>query len=182
MDEQPEKTDLSTIAWKAVDLVENSIRSLHPERRAIMPSILNLPGKWVASYSTGVLAILYLNNAQIERVVECNNKNINPFAGFIAPEGIGSPVAINVSGTNNVFVSNSIANMYSFKVSPEASFIVLNHTQELTDSSGEKMQYTVDLALVLGLREKETWDSLAVRLLQLFDYFEVVWLRDHGTA
>jgi hypothetical protein len=75
-----------------------------------------------------------------------------------------------------------VSNIYSFKVSPEASLIALNHTQELHDISGKEIKFTVDIAFVLGLRENETWDSIAVRILQLYDYFVLVWLRDHGTA
>ena len=61
--------------------------------------------------------------------------------------------------------------MYSFSVSPGSSFIILDHIQEGKDREQNEIKYEVDFALVLGVYENESWDSIADRLLRLFDTF-----------
>jgi len=125
----------------------------------------------MAIHNESILALFYLTPQELERVVKCQNSRINPFAGLFALEEEQKPVAIRVEGANNIFASNKVANMYSFSVSPGSSFIILDHIQEGKDREQNEIKYEVDFALVLGVYENESWDSIADRLLRLFDTF-----------
>jgi hypothetical protein len=128
-----------------------------------------MDGHWVVVHNKLILAIFYLTPDQFKRVVECEKKDINPFAGLFSLDESQKPVAIHVSGSNNVFASNTVTNMYSFGITPGGSIIILDHIQIGKDQDGKNIEYKVDLSFVLGLRENETWDAIATRLLQLFD-------------
>lgn len=125
----------------------------------------------MAFYNNSFLALFYLTPQELERVVRFQNNKMNPFTGLFALEESQKPVAIRVEGSNNTFTSNRVMNMYSFSVDPNASFIILDHIQEGKDEKGNAIKYKVDFALVLGMSPDEEWDSLAIRIIRLFDTF-----------
>ncbi len=92
----------------------------------------------MAVHNESILALFFLTPQELKRVVDCQNKAINPFAGLLAFQEDQKPVAIQVKGANNIFASNRVANMYSFSTSPGSSFIILDHVQEGKDQQGVK--------------------------------------------
>jgi hypothetical protein len=170
--------EMKTIAQNAIKSVEKFFRELNREEQSYLPSLLKTPGRWMANYDNTALGIFFLNNSALERVIEYQNNGWNPFPGLLIGESQkpeGSPVAIFVSGSCNFFSSNRISNMFSFCVSPGASFTVLDHFQEINDSSGQEFKYLVDLAFVLGIHRGEKWSSVESRLSELLNNSLRVW-------
>jgi len=65
--------------------------------------------------------------------------------------------------------------MFAFCVKPGASFTVVDHFQEIRDSSGMEFKYQVDLSFVLGIHHEEDWESVKTRLVELLDHSLNVW-------
>lgn len=169
---------MKIIASKAIKFVEDFFSCLGTGERAYLPPVLRSPGTWMVSYDKTALGIFFLDKSSLRRVTEYQNKGWHPFPGFLIGEDQRppeSPVAIKVSGSCNLFSSNSISNMFGFCVSREASFTVVDHFQEIRDASGQEFKYQVDLAFVLGIRPEEDWSSVEPRLSELINHTMTVW-------
>ncbi len=166
------------IASNAINFAEELFSRLRIKEPTSLPPILKSPGTWMAVYDKTALGIFFLNKSSMQRVIEYQKKGWQPFPGFLIGEDqkpADSPVAIKVSGSCNLFSSNRTSNMFAFCVSPGASFTVVDHFQEIRDSSGQEFRYHVDLAFVLGIRQEEDWLSVQSRLSELLNHAIRVW-------
>lgn len=169
---------MKKIASDAIKLVEDFFARLSNEEKAALPPVLKTIGKWMATYDNSTLGIFFLNNPSLKRVVEYQNKGWHPFPGFLISEDqkpANSPVAIAISGSCNFFSSNRTSNMFAFCVRSGASFTVVDHFQEIRDSSGQEFRYQVDLAFVLGILPGEDWPSVESRLTELLNHSLNIW-------
>lgn len=172
--------EMKTIASNAIKFVEQFFSSLPSEERTCLPPVLRSPGRWMASYDKTALGIFFLSESSIKRVAEYQNKGWHPFPGFLVGEDqkpARSPVAIKAGGSCNLFSSNRTSNMFAFCVTPGASFTVVDHFQEIRDSSGQEFRYQVDLAFVLGIEREEDWSTAKYRLSELLQHTLAVWRR-----
>ena len=170
--------EMKRIASDAITLVAVFFSRLRVEKPTSLPPILKSPGTWMAAYDKTALGIFFLNESSMQRVIEYQKKGWQGFPGFLIGEDqkpADSPVAIKVSGSCNLFSSNRTSNIVAFCVSPGASFTVVDHFQEIRDSSGEEFKYHVDLAFVLGIRQEEDWLSVKSRLSELLNHSIKVW-------
>lgn len=169
----------SNLANQAVKYVEDFINNLVQEGKPYLPIILKKNGRWVANYTGYVMGIFFLSEEKFKEVVENQNKGLPPFPGFLISEELKpatDATAILISGACNYFDSNRTINMWAFTVKPGASFTVVNHYHEITDSStGRRFKFSVDLAFVLGLQKDEQWPDLKARLIELLSYTEENW-------
>jgi hypothetical protein len=170
--------EMKNIASNAIKLVAGFFAGVKHGDRPSLPPVLKTPGRWIASYDNSTLGIFFLNEGALQRVTEYQNRGWPPFPGFLIsddqrPEG--SPVAITISGSCNFFSSNRTSNMFAFCVKPGASFTVVDHFQEIRDSSGMEFKYQVDLSFVLGIHHEEDWESVKTRLVELLDHSLNVW-------
>jgi len=169
---------MKTIASNSIKLVARFFAEVTGEARNYLPPVLGTPGNWMASYDNHTLGIFFLDSESLKRVTAFQNKGWPPFPGFLishATRPPGSPVAIEISGSCNVFSSIRAENMFSFSVKPGASFVVVDHFQEIKDSSGQEFKYKVDLAFVLGIIEDESWEKIQVRLGDLLRHSLDAW-------
>lgn len=172
------KNATKKIASKAIDQVKKFFDGLGVEERKFLPPTLKKPGTWIAQYDEAMIGIFYLTKSELKRVTSNQNKGFPAFPGFIVSEDkkpAGTPVAVAISGSCNLFSSNHTTNMYAFSVKAGASFIVVDHFQEIRDSSGEEFRYRVDLAFVIGIHQKEGWQKLEKRLSELLNHAMEVW-------
>ncbi len=167
----------ANISKSAIQLIEAYLHSLNAEDSAALPKIFQKVGKWIAVHDQSILSIFYLDPSDQNKIVEFQKKGWNPFPAFFVPTGQDGPVAFRMGGTNGFFNSNRVSNMYAFKVQPGASFTVSGHFQEVTAPSGEKIQYKISLAFVLGLNENEQWESIEKRLKSLLENTMQNWKR-----
>lgn len=171
---------MNGIASKAINFVKKFFSRLKNEERTSLPTVLKSPGTWMAVCDKAVLGIFFLNESSIQRVTDYQNKGWHPFPGFLISEdqnSANSPVGIAISGSCNFFSSNRTTNMFAFCVKPGASFTVVDHFQEIRDSSGQEFKYQVDLAFVLGIVPNEDWSSVQSRLSELLNHSLKVWFK-----
>lgn len=168
--------EMKTIASNAIKFVENFFSRLGGEQKTFLPPVFESSGTWMANYQRSALGIFFLNRASLKRVVEYQNKGLHPFPGLLTSEG-GTPIAIKVTGSCNLFSSNRISNMFAFWVAPSSSFTVVNHFQEIKDPSDREFKYQVDLAFVLGIQGEEDWSSVESRLSELLNYTMDFWCK-----
>lgn len=169
---------MKSIAASSIKFVAHFFAALAGTDRNCLPPVLRTPGHWVASYDDYTLAIYFLDKEALKRVTDFQNKGWPPFPGFLMSDTTrpsGSPVAVQISGSCNVFSSNRTTNMFSFSVKQGASFVVVDHFQEIKDSSGQEFKYKVDLAFVLGINNNESCEGLRVRLSDLLQHSLEVW-------
>ncbi len=168
------------IASKAIDYVKGFFDTFEVEEKESFPSILNKPGSWMAQYDDGMIGIFFLTKSELKRATQYQNRGYPAFPGFIVSKDkrpSDAPVAISISGSCNYFSSNHTTNMYSFVVEAGASFTVVDHFQEIKDTSGEEFKYHVDLAFVIGFQQNEGWEKVKKRLSKLLNYTIEVWRR-----
>jgi hypothetical protein len=169
---------MKSIASSSIKFVAHFFADLAGTDRNCLPPVLRTPGHWIASYDDQSLAIYFLDKDSLKRVTDFQNKGWPPFPGFLISDATrppGSPVAVAISGSCNVFSSIRTINMFSFLVKPGASFVVVDHFQEIKDLSGQEFKYKVDLAFVLGIINDESWEGLRVRLSNLLQHSLKVW-------
>ena len=166
------------IALKAIDHVKGFFDSLGVEERKSLPPILKKSGTWMAQYDEGSIGIFFLTKSELERATKNQNKGFPAFPGFIVSEDrkpAGAPVAVAISGSCNFFSSNHTTNMYAFSVEAGASFTVVDHFQEIRESSGEEFRYRIDLAFVIGIQQMEGLQKVEKRLSELLNHTMEVW-------
>ena len=169
---------MKNIATNAIALANKFFAEIKHQDEITLPSVLNSPGRWVASYDKSTLGVFYLDQDELKRVTKYQNNGWPPFPGFFISEKnrpSGSTVAVSIGGTCNIFSSNRTSNMFAFCVKPGASFTVIDHFQEIKDVSGQEFKYKVDLAFIIGIAQEESWESIEKRLLELFEHSLNVW-------
>ncbi|MFH1146746.1 MAG: hypothetical protein V1736_03465 [Pseudomonadota bacterium] len=172
------QAQMKSIASNGIKLVAHFFADLTGVDRNCLPPVLRTPGHWMASYDNHTLGIFFLDRGSLKRVTDFQNKGWPPFPGFLISDATrppGSPVAVEISGSCNVFSSIRTTNMFTFSVKPGASFVVVDHFQEIKDSSGQEFKYKVDLAFILGIIENESWEDLQIRLADLLQHSLKVW-------
>jgi hypothetical protein len=172
------KDAIKEIVPKAIDHVKGFFDSLGVEESKSLPPILKKTGTWMAQYDQATIGIFFLTKPELERATNNQNKGYPAFPGFIVSvdnRPAGAPVAVDISGSCNFFSSNHTTNMYAFSVEPGASFTVIDHFQEIRDSSGEEFRYRVDLAFVIGIHQGEGWQKAEKRLSELLNHTMEVW-------
>lgn len=169
---------MKQLASHAINLVSNFFSRCKGQVDVVLPPVLRKPGKWVAFYDDSTLGVFYLTNKEIKRVTKYQNNGWPPFPGFFISDKRRpkpSRVAIAISGECNLFSSNRTKNMFSFSVSPGASFTVVDHYQEIKDISGKEFKYKVDLAFVLGIIAGESLENVEKRILELLNHSMNAW-------
>jgi len=132
----------------------------------------------MAQYDDATIGIFFLTKSELQRATNYQNRGFPAFPGFVVSESrkpASVPVAVDIGGSCNVFSSNHTTNMYAFSVKPGASFTVVDHFQEIRDSSGEEFKYPIDLAFVLAISQKEQWPDVEGRLSELLNHTMSVW-------
>jgi len=168
------------IARQALQYVENFFGGFTGEEKAVLPKILKSHDvRWMVTYEGSTLGIYPQTRADLERSVEYNNMGLPSFPGFTISEDEipdGAPVAITASGSCLFYSSNYTANMFAFSVLPGCSLAVVDHFHEvIVSSSGDKLEYHVDLAFILGIDQGEQWDHVKLRLHELLNHTMGVW-------
>ncbi len=164
----------------AMRLVDRFFASLSGPDKELVPSVLNSPGTWMASYDEWTLGVFFLDKRQKEIVEERQEREWPPFPGFFISKGNmpdGAKAAFGIEGHHSYLSSNHTSNLFALSVSPGSSCIVMDHFHEIRDSSGEEFKYQVALAFVLGISKAETWADIEVRLSELLKYGMSVWRR-----
>jgi hypothetical protein len=172
------KEDIKKIASRATEYVKNFFVSLEEEQKKILPPILKKPGTWMAQYDEASIGFFFLTMDELKRATKNQNKGFPAFPGFIISDDkrpAGIQVWVSVPGTCHFYSSNHTKNMYVFSVKPGDSFTVVDHFQEIRDSSGEEFKYRVDLAFVIGIYPGEEWPLVEKRLSELLDHTMGVW-------
>ncbi|MBW2063375.1 MAG: hypothetical protein JRJ03_00440 [Deltaproteobacteria bacterium] len=166
---------------RAIHFVATFFKGLSNQDKDLLPQILKSDGDWMAAYDVSVLAIFFLGKATRRKVFENRREGWPPFPGLLVGSDRrprNAPVAIEVGGTCNYFVSNHTANMFAFSVQPGASFTIVDHFHEVRDSSTGKMfKYQVDIGFVLGISPEENWPDVEPRLKDLLRHTMDVWAK-----
>jgi hypothetical protein len=169
---------MKIIGENALKLVNEFFSQITKQPNIAFPPVLKNSGRWLASCEDSILGIFYIDNEEFKRATQYQNDGWPIFPGFLISEDKlppGSPVAVAISGSCNLFSSNRTSNMFAFCVKPSASFTVVDHFQEIRDVSGQEFKYKVDLAFVIGISNGETWESVKKRLEELLEHSVNVW-------
>jgi hypothetical protein len=110
----------------------------------------------------------------LQRVREYQAKKWHPFPGLFSPTESASAL-IAMDGTDGFFESNVTKNGYAFRVGRNASFILHNHRHSITDPEGNKADYVVDLAFVVGVDAAAKFRTTEKAFTHLFKYLTTVW-------
>lgn len=138
-----------------------------------VPPVLRRPGRWVLLDGKSYLALFYVTNASWQQFERYRNKQWHPFPGLFAPEN--SPALIETKGKKAYFDSNATSDGYAFRVDRSSSFILHNHRHSLPDPADGRVDYSVDLAFVVGLDVVPESGSVEDAFRQLFQHFLDVW-------
>lgn len=146
----------------------------------VLPYVEKLPDNWVAVSDKSLLIIFPEDKDFTKKMENFTAKGWHPLP-LLATTNKKVKVAFEVTAKNCLLMSNHVSNMFSLRVSPEATIVIQNHLQEFTDvKTGADINYKIDIAFVLGLKEGEGWDSVEDRLKDLLDYFLTRWKGLHG--
>lgn len=173
----PEAT--KDMVLKAMEFVEQFFHELAEEDKKILPPILKSPGRWVANSSGSTLGLFFVSQDERRRAAQYWNKGLAAFPGFMISEDQRAstmPAAFGVSGKCLYYSSNNTAYNYAFSVTSGSTSTVVNHFHKVREpSSGEELQYHVDVAFVLGIVEGENWNEIEPKLSELLDHTLDVW-------
>lgn len=129
---------------------------------------------WMALNGEWYWALFYLTESSLQRVREYQVKKWHPFPGLFSPTESASAL-IAMDGKDGFFESNVTKNGYAFRVGRNASFILHNHRHSITDPAGNKADYLVDLAFVVGVGAAAKFKTTEKAFTHLFKYLTKVW-------
>lgn len=139
-----------------------------------VPPVLHSKGTWTVLRGGWFWALFYVTEPSLRRIREYQAKKWHPFPGLFSPDETG-PVLIATDGKDGLFDSNITENGYGFRVGRNATFILHNHRQIITDETGNKAEYQVELAFVVGENAAREYGSIENAFLHLFKYLVQIW-------
>jgi len=156
---------------KLIQAAKKYFSSCAPSQK---PPVLQGGNGWMALNGEWYFALFCLTEQSIKRVQEYKTKKWHPFPGLFSPSESGAAL-IAIDSTDNFFDSNMTQNGLAFNVGRKSSFILLNHRHSITDAKGNKADYIVDLAFVVGIDTISTFKTPEDAFIHLFEYLTKVW-------
>lgn len=166
---------------KIKDIVRRRLLSLPIGAKAGFPPVLTRePVKWLSFGDDKLLGLIFINEADQERIEHYRERNINPFPGLITTDN-SVPAAMRMEKSrNNTFSNCTIVNSISFSIGQDCTIIISDHSQILKGTEIGDIEYMVPLAYIVSFGIEITYENVYEYLEDLIAYSLKQWRHPNG--
>ena len=171
------------------DIVDRRLIKVDEEIKKAFPSTLNNKQiQWISFTEENVLALIFIDPSDLERIEKLQKSGFHPFPGLITTQkNVSAAFGLDMS-RNNVISGCRVTNSYSFAIGSHTTFIILDHKQSIETKEIGNISYTVPLGYFVSsgkenkIERENTNDYLFDQLEELISYSIKTWRDSHGKS
>jgi hypothetical protein len=158
------------------DIIDRRLTAINAESKAGFPQVLKQRApSWTSIANEKLIALAFVSPEDIDLSLSRAQEELEPFPGLYTTNN-ALPAALRFEKTTFSTVQGySIANIHSFFIGEDSSFVVIDHTQTVLTRERGLLKYTIPLAYFIGFGTEMIPERAYEHLEELIVYSVKTW-------